>query len=201
MLAALFWIAAAYVIGSVPYGLVIAKTCCGVDPRTGGSGNTGATNVARLCGFGWGVATLACDLLKGALPVAFALHVLDGGAFFVSCVGLAAVLGHLFSCFMGLKGGKAVATTIGVFVPLAFWQLLAACILCVLVIWRSGFVSLGSLTLTLVLPVALALSGAWQWLGLALVVMALVYWSHRENILRLLRGTEKPWLKKRYTAE
>ena len=65
----------AYVLGSVPWGLVIAKTCCGVDPRRDGSHNTGATNVARLCGFGWGVATLLCDVLKGALPVWGALAI------------------------------------------------------------------------------------------------------------------------------
>ncbi|MDD6181102.1 MAG: glycerol-3-phosphate 1-O-acyltransferase PlsY [Desulfovibrionaceae bacterium] len=194
-------VVAAYLLGSVPYGLVIAKTCCGVDPRTAGSGNTGATNVARLCGFGWGVATLACDLLKGALPVAFALHVLQAGPAVVSCVGLAAVLGHLFSCFMAFRGGKAVATSIGIFLPLAFWQLLVACLLCVLAIWRSGFVSLGSLTLALALPAALAVSGQWQWLPLSLAVMALIYWRHRENITRLLRGTEKPWRKKQYDAD
>ena len=194
-------IVAAYLLGSVPYGLVIAKTCCGVDPRTAGSGNTGATNVARLCGFGWGVATLACDLLKGALPVAFALHVLQADPAVVSCVGLAAVLGHLFSCFMAFRGGKAVATSIGIFLPLAFWQLLVACLLCVLAIWRSGFVSLGSLTLARALPAALAVSGQWQWLPLSLAVMALIYWRHRENITRLLRGTEKPWRKKQYDAD
>ena len=194
-MAAFLWIVVAYMLGSVPYGLVIAKTFCHCDPRTAGSGNVGATNVARLCGFGYGIATLACDVLKGALPVWFALAYMDGGAFFVSLVALAAVLGHLFSCFLGFRGGKAVATSIGVFLPLAFGQLLVACVICCVVIWRSGFVSLGSLTLTAMLPLLLLLTGAWQWLPLALLIMALVYWSHRENIVRLLRGVEKPWLK------
>ena len=92
-------IALAYALGSVPWGLVIAKTFCGVDPRLDGSRNTGATNVARLCGFGWGVATLACDVLKGALPVWLALRV-NPAPLFVSAVALACVLGHVFSCFM-----------------------------------------------------------------------------------------------------
>ena len=188
------WIALAYVLGSVPWGLVIAKTFCHLDPRESGSRNTGATNVARLCGFGWGVATLACDVCKGAVPVWLAFRI-NPSPVFVSVVGLACVLGHVFSCFMKFKGGKAVATSIGVFLPLAFWQLLAASALCCLVIWRSGFVSLGSLTLTAMLPLLLLLTGAWQWLPLALLIMALVYWSHRENIVRLLRGVEKPWLK------
>ena len=103
-MAAFLWIVVAYMLGSVPYGLVIAKTFCHCDTRTAGSGNVGEKNVERLCGFGYGVATLACDVLKGALPVWFALAYMDGGAFFVSLVALAAVLGHLFSCFLGFAG-------------------------------------------------------------------------------------------------
>lgn len=187
-------IALAYALGSVPWGLVIAKTCCGVDPRRDGSHNTGATNVARLCGFGWGVATLACDVLKGALPVWLALRV-NPAPLFVSAVALACVLGHVFSCFMRFRGGKAVATSIGVFLPLAFWPLLAASLLCVLIIWRSGYVSLGSLALVTALPLGLCLTGQWAWLPLALCVWALVVWKHRENIARLRAGTEKTWRK------
>ena len=140
-----------YVLGSAPWGLVIARTFCGIDPRNDGSRNTGATNVARLCGFRWGVLTLACDLGKGALPVALALW-LGLSPLLVTCVALACVLGHVFSCFMGFRGGKAVATSIGVFLPLAFFPLLFSCAACVLVIWRSGFVSLGSLTLSRCCP-------------------------------------------------
>ena len=187
-------IALAYALGSVPWGLVIAKTFCGVDPRLDGSRNTGATNVARLCGFGWGVATLACDVLKGALPVWLALRV-NPAPLFVSAVALACVLGHVFSCFMRFRGGKAVATSIGVFLPLAFWPLLAASLLCVLIIWRSGYVSLGSLALVTALPLGLCLTGQWPWLPLALCVWALVVWKHRENIARLRAGTEKTWRK------
>ena len=175
-------------------GLVIAKTFCGIDPRTDGSRSTGATNVSRLCGFGWGVATLLCDVLKGALPVWAALAI-NPSPVFVSLTGLACVLGHVFSCFMKFKGGKAVATSIGVFLPLAFWQLLIAAALCLLVIWRSGYVSLGSLTLVAALPLLLLLSGIWSWLPLSLCLLALVVWKHRENIARLRAGTEKSWLK------
>ncbi len=195
-MAEFFWIICTYLLGSVPYGLVFARTFCGVDPRTEGSHNVGATNVARLCGFPWGVATLACDILKGTLPVWAALHI-NHSAMFVTLVALAAVLGHLFSCFMGFRGGKAVATSIGVFIPLAFWPLLTACLICVLVIWRSGFVSLGSLTLVVVLPVLLLLAGYWQFLILSLAITVLVIWKHKENIRRLICGTEKPWLKKK----
>ena len=194
------WIALAYVLGSVPWGLVIAKTFCRIDPRESGSRNTGATNVARLCGFGWGVATLACDVCKGAVPVWLAFRI-NPSPVFVSVVGLACVLGHVFSCFMKFKGGKAVATSIGVFLPLAFWQLLAACALCCLVIWRSGFVSLGSLTLVAALAVAVAVTGQWVWLPLALCVCAVVVWKHKENIARLRAGTEKSWLKGKHAEK
>ncbi|KAF5086695.1 Glycerol-3-phosphate acyltransferase [anaerobic digester metagenome] len=194
------WIALAYVLGSVPWGLVIAKTFCRLDPRESGSRNTGATNVARLCGFGWGVATLACDVCKGALPVWLAFRI-NPSPVFVSVVGLACVLGHVFSCFMKFKGGKAVATSIGVFMPLAFWQLLAASVLCCLIIWRSGFVSLGSLSLVAALVVALAVTGQWVWLPLSLCVLAVVVWKHKENIARLRAGTEKSWLKGKHSEK
>ena len=194
------WIALAYVLGSVPWGLVIAKTFCRIDPRESGSRSTGATNVARLCGFGWGVATLACDVCKGAVPVWLAFRI-NPSPVFVSVVGLACVLGHVFSCFMKIKGGKAVATSIGVFLPLAFWHLLAASALCCLVIWRSGFVSLGSLTLVVALAVALAVTGQWAWLPLALCVCAVVVWKHKENIARLRAGTENSWLKGKHSEK
>ncbi|MDD4700891.1 MAG: glycerol-3-phosphate 1-O-acyltransferase PlsY [Desulfovibrio sp.] len=194
------WIALAYILGSAPWGLVIARTFCGIDPRESGSRNTGATNVARLCGFKWGVATLLCDVLKGAVPVWLAFKV-NPSPVFVSIVALACVLGHIFSCFMKFKGGKAVATSIGVFLPLAIWQLVAAAILCTLVIWRSGFVSLGSLTLVTALPVALAVSGQCTWLPLALGIWAVVVWKHKENIVRLRAGTEKSWQKSKSQNE
>lgn len=197
MLVKTLWVVVAYVLGSVPWGVVIARTFCHVDPRAGSSRSTGATNVSRLCGFGWGVATLVCDVLKGALPVWVALAV-SPSPLFVSLTGLACVLGHVFSCFMGFRGGKAVATSIGVFLPLAFWQLLAASALCLLVIWRSRYVSLGSLTLVTVLPLLLLLSGVWKWLPLSLCLLVLVTWRHHENIARLLTGTEKAWLKSKH---
>jgi glycerol-3-phosphate acyltransferase PlsY len=89
-----------------------------------------------------------------------------------------------------------VATSIGVLIPLAFMPLLAACVVCVLVIWRSGYVSLGSLTLVTVLPVFALISGRPGVIPLTLVVLLVVYWSHRENIRRLAFGEEKSWLKK-----
>ena len=98
------WVALAFILGAIPFGVVIAKLGKGIDPRRAGSGNPGATNVARLCGLPFGILTLACDLLKGALPVWTALH-LDPSALFHSSVALAAVAGHIKSPFLGFHGG------------------------------------------------------------------------------------------------
>ena len=151
-----------------------------------------------MCGFGWGVATLACDLLKGALPV-FLAQMETGSPVVVTVAALSAVLGHVFSCFMHFKGGKAVATSIGVFLPIAFPPLLIACLLCLIVIWRTEFVSAGSLTLVCSMPILLCLFGDFQWLPLSLCVLAIVVWRHRENIERLRNGTEKSFLKSHQT--
>lgn len=191
----ILWICVAYVLGSVPFGLVFARNFCHIDPRQAGSGNVGATNIARLCGKPWGAATLACDILKGAVAVWVAMWLTDN-PFVISLTALAAIMGHLYSCFLGFKGGKAVATSIGVLIPLVFYPLFLSCLVCIAVIWRSSYVSLGSLTLVTALPLLLLLSGSFSFLPLSLVVMGLVYWSHRENIQRLLTGTEKTWTKK-----
>ena len=89
-----------------------------------------------------------------------------------------------------------MATSIGVLIPLAFWQLLIAVCICLFLIWRSGFVSLGSLALVTSMPILLALSGKFSLLPLSLIILALVFWSHRENIRRLAKGEEKTWVKK-----
>lgn len=194
MLLAIAWIALAYLIGSMPFGLLVAKAAKGIDPRTDGSRNIGATNVARLCGTGWGVAVLALDMAKGWLPVA-AAQTFSDSAFFLGATALAAVSGHIFSVFLHGRGGKAVATTVGAFLALAPAQLVVAAIACILAIGLSGYVSLGSLTLVTVLPLLLLFTGQVTYFFFALAVMVLVYWRHRENIHRLVRGEEKPWRK------
>jgi glycerol-3-phosphate acyltransferase PlsY len=193
-MAEFFWILASWLLGSVPFGLVFARCAQGLDPRLSGSGNIGATTVARLCGFGWGVCTLACDLGKGAVASCGALYI-NPDAVFVSLAAFAAVAGHRWSCFTGFQGGKAVATSIGVFLPLAFWQTFAAAFLCVACILRSGFVSAGSLVLVASLPLFLLLTGTWRFVPLAAIIAAVVIRAHGANILRLLRGEEKSWRK------
>jgi acyl phosphate:glycerol-3-phosphate acyltransferase len=188
----ILWLALTYLIGSMPFGLIVARTLCGVDPREGGSRNIGATNVARLCGTRYGLLTLGLDLLKGYVPVVLAMGFSDS-TFFLGLTALTALVGHMYSVFLNGKGGKGVATTIGVFLALTPGAITLSLLLCIAAIWASGYVSLGSLTLVASLPVFHLLSG---WIGLvpfSLIVMALVFFKHKENIVRLARGEEKPW--------
>ena len=181
---------AAYLLGSVPFGFVFAKVFCGRDPRREGSKNIGATNVARLCGLPFGILTLVCDALKGLAPTWLALHLLMEPQS-AAVVGLCALLGHMYSVFLGFKGGKAVATTIGVFVPLAFTCLLISAAACLAVIAITRYVSLGSLTLAAALPITLGLFGRFDILPVAILVMLVIFYKHRENIRRLLAKQEK----------
>lgn len=197
-LACTVWLGLSYVIGSVPFGLIVAKAWCGEDPRESGSQNPGATNVARLCGLRFGLATFFLDMGKGFVPVILGMA-LSGSAFFLSLTGLAAILGHMYSVFLNWKGGKGVATTIGVFAALTptpfFWSLL----LCLFCIWLTGYISAGSLTLVLILPLFILLSGTIAFLPLSLIVLVLVFHKHRENILRLAKGEEHSWRQERGT--
>lgn len=191
----LFWLVFSYILGAIPFGLIVGKFMCGIDPREDGSRNTGATNVARLCGTRYGVFVLVLDALKGFAPVIVALQISDSH-FYHGLIMLAPIFGHMFSVFLKGGGGKGVSTTIGAFLALAPGALLLAVLLCVAVIAYSGYVSLGSLTLAAAMPLFLLLSGEFTRCLFALVVMALIYTKHRENIARLARGEEKPWRKK-----
>ena len=183
----------AFGLGMVPFGLYVARFVKGIDLRDAGSRNVGATNVARLCGTPWGVLTLALDLFKGFLPCVLAPA--DTGWIALSLIGLAAIMGHAYSPLLNFRGGKAVATTVGVFLALAPGALILSAICCLLVIWLSGYVSVGSLTLALALPVFCLLTGNVSMIPLATGVMLFLFWRHRENILRLNKGEEMPWRK------
>ena len=189
-------LAVAFLLGAIPFGLLIARTFKGIDPRTAGSGNIGSTNVARLCGLPWGLLTLFCDIMKGLLPVLLATHVLDS-SFQQSMVALAAVLGHIKTPFLGFKGGKGVATTIGALIPLAFLPLLGAVICCVLVIAVTRYVSLGSMVMSVALIIFYTVAGRYDLLPLAIILCAMILWAHRANIRRLLHGEESKFLSSR----
>lgn len=187
---------AAYLLGSIPFGLVLTRLFTSVDIRRQGSGNIGATNVRRLAGTPLGLLTLAGDVLKGAVPVHLAAQV-DGleptaRACFVSTVALAAFAGHLLPLYLRLKGGgKGVATAAGCFLAISPVSVLAALIAFLVIAGWSGRVSAGSLAAAAVLPAAVG----WHlrspvFFACALVMAALIALRHRENIRRLLNGSE-----------
>ena len=186
----------AFFLGAVPFGLVIAKTFKGIDPRKAGSGNIGSTNVARLCGMSCGLLTLFCDIMKGVLPVLVAVYVLPS-QFQQSLVALAAVMGHIKSPFLGFKGGKGVATTIGALIPLAFLPLLCAVACFFVVVFITRYVSLSSMTMAVALVIFYAVFGYWELMPLGVVLAAMIIWAHRTNIKRLLRGEESRFVLKK----
>jgi glycerol-3-phosphate acyltransferase PlsY len=185
-----------YVSGSIP-SAYLAGRWYGVDLRSQGSGNLGATNVMRVLGPRVGAMVFAVDIAKGALPVRFlpALTTVAGDAriwLAIAC-GIAAIAGHVRPVFLGFgKGGKGVATASGVFLALAPVQTLLALVIFVAVVLSSGYVSLASLTAAVSLPVLLVASdGIRSPPTLVSFVTALfVFWTHRANIHRLRSGTE-----------
>ena len=183
------YIIAAYLLGSIPVGLVLARLK-GRDPRKVGSGNIGATNVMRAAGKTLGIITLLVDILKGFLPTGLAA-VYGLSPIFVVTIGLAAFLGHLFPVYLRFKGGKGVATALGVFLalePVAI-PILLVVFIAVLLLWR--YVSLGSLVGTALMPMLLLLfSAPVEYVVGSLIVGVFIYWKHRENIRRIMSGTE-----------
>ena len=176
-----------YLSGSIPFGLLLVRAARGVDVREQGSGNIGATNVARVAGKGLGALVLVLDALKGALPVLLARAV-DGTEQVPALVGLAAFAGHVAPPWLGFRGGKGVATALGVLAVLAPRAALAGALTWVLVLALSRISSVGSLLAGIV-----AVAVAWLVPGTSAVAAALtsvlfgaMLWTHRGNIGRLL---------------
>lgn len=187
-----------YLLGSVPFGLLYGKLA-GIDVRSQGSGNIGATNVGRLLGKKLGALTLVSDLLKGILPMLLAAVLLadqtESGRWVMLCGG-AAFLGHCFPLYLKFRGGKGVATALGIHLYLAPLPTLAGVALFAVTVRLSGYVSLGSLAAAAALPVLIWFTGGNQELtGLSALVAAVIWLKHHENIARLLRGEEKSWKK------
>ncbi len=189
MLIEIVLLVGAYLLGSVPTGLLLAKAA-GVDIRATGSGNIGATNVYRTLGRSVGIATLVGDCLKGLLPVLAAKY-LGMTDLWVALAGLAAFLGHVYTIVLGFKGGKGVATALGVFLGISPLAVLIALGIFVAVVATSRYISLGSITAAAAMPPIVALLDGRPPLVVVTVVIALlVIWKHRENIRRLRAGTE-----------
>jgi acyl phosphate:glycerol-3-phosphate acyltransferase len=197
-------LALAYLLGSVPFGYLIVRAKGGGDVRAHGSGGTGATNVTRRAGRAAGVLTLALDAVKGAAAVLLARYLLAEGFevnWWVAAAALGAVLGHVFPVWLGFRGGKGVATGLGVFLSLAPLAVISVLPVFVCVVWATRYVSLGSITAAGALPVAVWLLGGRTpgdsqlapLLTAAVAGGAVVILMHRANIGRLLRGEESRW--------
>jgi len=182
-------IIAAYLVGSIPFGFLIAKVFGVGDIRTKGSGNIGATNVLRSVGIGAGAATFLLDFLKGTIMVLLALWFVDPLA--AVGVGVAAVVGHVFPIFLRFRGGKGVAVAAGVFMALCPAAVLGVLGIFALVVLTTRIVSLASLLASGAFPLLAWLLGApgeVVWSGA--IVVALIFLRHTGNIERLVRGKE-----------
>ena len=202
-----------YVLGSIPFGYLIVRATAGADVRATGSGGTGATNVTRRAGKLAGVLTLLFDAFKGAAAIAIArailgLPMLDQAGldissapraqWWVAVAGVFAIVGHCFPVWLRFRGGKGVATGVGVFLMLAPWAVAGAAVVFVAMVWMTRYVSLGSIAAAALLP-GLILSlqmfvkpmiGFQEVLTASVIGSLLIIFMHRANIGRLIKGTE-----------
>lgn len=186
------WFTGAYLLGAVPTSYLVMRMARGVDLRTVGSGNLGATNLYRQLGWRFAVPVGLFDMAKGALPVIAGLRLPGGGMAVALGLGAAAVIGHVYSLFVGFKGGKGVATGAGVVLGLAPWAFVVSLGVWGVVVWLSGYVSLASVIAALVFPGVTWILHPEQrpllWMHVTLAALIVVL--HHTNLRRLAAGTE-----------
>lgn len=187
------WLLASYLLGAVPTSYLVSRIFAKIDLRQHGSGNLGATNLYRVLGWKYAVPVALFDIAKGVIPVlVFAPRASSLPLFALAC-GAAAIAGHVFSVFVGFRGGKGVATAAGVMLGLTPLALGIAAVVWAVLVRLTGYVSLGSIVAAAVLPIAVYfLERPVQpaVLGTAIAIAAGVILLHRRNIERLLKGTE-----------
>jgi acyl phosphate:glycerol-3-phosphate acyltransferase len=194
----LIFAVAAYLFGSIPFGKLIARKVAHVDITQRGSGNIGATNVARELSIKWGILTLILDMLKGFVPVVLFACVASkagmGHDIGLSVVGLSALSGHQFSIFLKFRGGKGVGTALGIYLAISPLSCLIALMLFILIVYVWDFVSLASILSALAMPFLFALFGKTPPLVIGAVIAAtLIVIKHKDNIQRLVKGNERKW--------
>ena len=193
-------IIASYLVGAIPFGLLLSRGS-GIDIRQQGSKNIGATNVARLLGKKLGICTLLLDIAKGYLPMCIAGLLLGDAPnrnLVIGLCGAASITGHMFPVYLGFKGGKGVATGLGVFLALAPKALLGCLVVFITAVGLTGYVSLGSLLASAAILPGLWFFGEPSWKLLLGAFVAVMIWiKHHQNIGRLLSGTEKSFKKKK----
>ena len=189
-------VAISYVLGSVPSGILVARFFKLGDPRQFGSGNIGASNLTRLGGKKVGALTLVFDFSKGFLPVLFARFYFPDSILIGSLIALAAVMGHCYSIFLNLRGGKGVATTAGVLLPLAPLATVIGLLVWLLVFYIEKITSLSALCAAASIPVILVFQGAPSSLLIVSILLSMiVFGRHEENLRALLAGTENSYKK------
>jgi acyl phosphate:glycerol-3-phosphate acyltransferase len=194
------FVAIAYLLGSIPFGYLLVKYLftSGEDVRNIGSGGIGATNVTRRAGVKGGVLTYFFDVAKGAAAVVLMRFVAGDDYFWIGAAAIAAIVGHVFPIFLGFRGGKGVATGVGVYLALAPFSVLPTLVLWALIVYFSRYVSLASIIATAAVPLwTLLYYGLLQpsqhlkaLMIIGIAGCALIVATHRENISRLLHGTE-----------
>lgn len=194
-------IIAAYFIGSIPFAYIIVKLVKKIDIRTVGSGNAGATNAARVLGK-WGfISVFLLDALKGFLPVFISLHNY-GQTMITLIVAAVVVLGHTYTVFLGFKGGKGVATGAGVFLALAPAEIGIGLVVFIIVFLATKMVSAGSILASITLLIAVCLMSNWFALKvLTAVIVFFVIFKHRSNIVRIIKGEENKFVRKKKEDE
>ena len=191
-----FYVLTAFFLGSLPFGhwLALAR---GVDLREEGSGNTGATNVGRVLGKKWGIFVFVLDLGKGWIAVALAQRIGNLPETWSVTVGVFAVLGHVFSPWLGFRGGKGVATSAGILIGLAPWVALGVALIWFLTFQMSRTVSVASLCAATAFPLfvfwLMPEQKVFQWISIGMTV--LVWFRHRDNLKRLFQGKENRFVK------
>lgn len=182
----------AYLVGGIPFGLLIVKLKTGADVRQSGSGNIGATNVLRTTGRLAGILTLLLDAAKGLFAVWLADNLTHGDILWMSSAALAVLLGHVFSPYLKFKGGKAVASFLGAFGYLTPIPVLVVTIIFVVVVAMTRYLSLGSVSGAALYPFAclIILHPAWPVLAASAGAAVLILWRHQGNIARIREGTE-----------
>ncbi len=187
----LFLTIIAYLLGSIPFGVIVAKQYGGRDITREGSGNIGATNVGRVIGKKAGILTLAGDSLKGVVPILLVMLIHGRLPWLISIVALAAFMGHIYPVFNNFKGGKGVATALGIFLVISPSAAICALVIFIitLAIWR--YVSLGSVVAAGVMPGLIGIfTDSSLYIIAATIIGSIVIYRHRDNIGRLLRGEE-----------
>lgn len=178
-----------FLMGSIPVGLIVARVK-GIDLRKVGSGNIGATNVLRTMGRGPALITLAGDMLKGFIPVLISNYFLDG-SLHIGIIGLVAILGHDFSLFLRFRGGKGVATSIGVLLAYSPVVAILTILLWIIIVFMSRYSSMGAIVSFILLPLNIyVFDYSYEKFVISVFITILLLFKHRENIGRLLTGQE-----------